>query len=1072
MPTGKSIKIYPEREYLKPTAVLFRNFGRPVYCLLMLFILVLPFSSPLHSQPLSFRHLTVDNGLSQNSVYAILEDHQGFMWFGTADGLNRYDGYQFKTYKSYARDSSTLSNNTIRALCEDRSGTIWVGTDKGLNRYDRLTDTFVRYTSDNRVPFPVGSGYLETLFGDSHDNLWIGTGMSIVCYDSSRSHCKKFTAASGVKEYLRLTSLAEEQDGTVWIGTTAGLTRYNPQQGTLDRIRLPHGSSSNGEDPAIYIISYDSQDSSLWLCAQRLGIIHYHPRSGSLQLLAFNKKTERSLLENPIASVGEDAGEGILIGSVDEGLFAFDKKTHLFTQYKNDQQDPSSLSFNIVRAMARDRSGALWIGTDGAGVNIANPRTNRFVHVQHDPRNPNSLPGNFLKAIYEDGQGSLWVGTIGHGLAEYDSKTKKWTKYLHNRKNRSSLASNVVFAIQGDRNGNLWVGTDSCLMKLDKKRKAFKRIMFADLPSSPENHINKIYEDREGMLWIGTLGHLRIIDPRTGTERHLGIAAPGIAHVGSVMSICEDNGTGVWIATLGDGVYHYDRTLRTLTRHKTEINNANSLTNNFVRAAHCDKSGIVWFATEEGLARFDPAAGRFTAYTERDGLPSDFLYGILEDQSGNLWISTNNGVSKFTEKNPHGSQFRNYRVSDGLQAKEFNTGAYWRNARGEMFFGGVNGYNKFQPDSIGINQHPPRVVITDLYSSDRQIANEGSIDKKKDFRLSYRDNEIMIGFVALEYVQPIENRYAYMLEGEDPDWIQSGTQRFARYTNLRPGEYLFRVKACNNDGTWNEQGAFVRLTIVPPFWMTPWFLVLAFIAGISGIAGSVRYLELRKIKRRMEALEAQHALDRERARISQDMHDEVGSTLTRIAILGELAQRNIREPEETKLQLEKISEMSRHVIDSLGEIVWALNPKNDTLDNLLAYTRQYVAEFFEITPVRCVLEFPDAVQPIPLSAEFRRNIFLTVKEAVHNVVRHANAAEVCVTCSMAGITLSVSVKDNGNGFSSAETGELGNGLANMRKRIEDIGGRIAILSAPGSGTSVSFQVDLPRETPDAHRGTP
>ncbi len=1050
----------------------YRSFRTLLHCLLLLATLLFPSPTSLQSRPLSFHHLTVDNGLSQNSVYAILEDHQGFIWFGTADGLNRYDGYQFKTYKSYARDSSTISNNTIRALYEDRSGTIWVGTDKGLNRYDRQTDSFVRCSSDNRIPFQVGSGYLETLSGDSHDNLWIGTGVSIVRYDSSRSHCLTFTATIGEAEYFRLTSLAEEPNGTLWIGTTAGLTRYNQQQGTLDRIQLRHTVSPNGKAAAVFVISYNVNDSTLWLCAQRTGIIHYNPLSGSTQFYSFNKKTERSLFQNPIASVGEDAAGGILIGSVDDGLFTFDKKKHLFAQYKNDQQDPYSLSFNIIRAITRDASGTLWIGTDGAGVNVANPRVNQFVHVQHDPKNPNSLSGNFLKAIYEDARGTLWIGTVGHGLNSYDCRARKWTRYIHNKRNRSSIASNVVFAVQGDRYDNLWVGTDSCLMKFDKKGGPFKRIVFADAPASPENHINKIYEDREGMLWIGTQGLLKIVDPRTGIVRTLDIATPGGARVGTVMSICEDNDAGVWIATLGDGVYNYNRKLRTLTRYRRELNNANSLTNNFVRAMYCDKSGIVWFATEEGLDRFDPSTQRFTAYTERDGLPSDFLYGILADRGGNLWISTNSGLSKFTENNPHGMQFRNYRVSDGLQAKEFNTGAYWKNARGEMFFGGVNGYNKFQPDSIGINQHPPRVVISDLYSSDRQIANEGSIDKKKDFRLSYRENEFVIGFVALEYLQAAENRYAYMLEGEDPDWVLAGTQRFARYTNLRPGEYVFRVKACNNDGIWNEQGASIRLTIVPPFWMTPWFLVLCFMGGISSIAGGVRYLELRKIKRRMDALEAQHALDRERARISQDMHDEVGSTLTRIAILGELAQRNIGQPNETKLQLEKISEMSRHVIDSLGEIVWALNPKNDTLDNLLAYTRQYVAEFFEITPVHCLLEFPDSVQPIPLSAEFRRNIFLTVKESVHNIVRHADAAEVCVLCSVAGTTLSITVKDNGKGFSSLMPAQRGNGLVNMRKRIEDIGGRVTILSTPGAGTSVSFQVNLPRENPDAHRSGP
>ena len=304
----------------------------------------------------------------------------------------------------------------------------------------------------------------------------------------------------------------------------------------------------------------------------------------------------------------------------------------------------------------------------------------------------------------------------------------------------------------------------------------------------------------------------------------------------------------------------------------------------------------------------------------------------------------------------------------------------------------------------------------------------------------YRDNEIRIDFAALDYTQPGENKYAYKLIGLDHEWVEAGPQRYARYTNLEPGEYTFLVKAANNDGVWNDRGASLRIAIVPPFWMTSWFLSLTFFAAVSAVGRGVRYLELRKMKRQMQMLEAERALDRERSRISQDMHDEVGSTLTRIAILGELAQRNIARQEETKVQLQKISEMSRDVIDNLGEIVWALNPKNDTLDNLLAYTRQYVAEYLEVTPLRCTLDFPEQPPRFPSPPKRGGIFFLTVKEAVHNIVKHANATDVCVQCTMAGTRLCITIKDNGRGFSSAAESRGGNGLTNMKKRIDDIDG--------------------------------
>jgi len=1023
------------------------------------------------NQPLLFEHRTVDDGLSQNSVNAILEDHEGFLWFGTADGLNMYDGYQFKTYKSYSRDSMTLSSVTVRTLYEDRSGTLWIGTAKGLNRFNRKTETITRYSSNENVPDNVKAGSIEMLRGDSRGNLWIVTGGELICCDSSRSGFRFYAETGPFVSHRKaniFTNILEDSRGILWVGTNEGLKRCNRIDGHLEHVDGPWNVPLENGSLKVFPVLED-KDSVLWFCAERIGIIRYDPRTGTSTTLSYQETNVQGLANRAIVTtVGEKSGR-IWIGTADSGLYIYDPATHLFAHYANDMRDPYSLSFNIVHAIVIDQAGTFWIGTDGAGVNIMNPHKNHFTHVKHDLNNQNSLAGNFLKALYEDSHGILWVGTVGHGLNAYNPKTGRWKKYLHNGRDKSSIASNVVLAICEDRYGFLWIGTDSCLMKFDRKKEKFKRFALhaADIAPVFQNHINRIYMDREGMVWVGTQAHIRLIDPKTDVVKPAGYQSekPGDTYGWDAVSMCEDNENNMWIATLGSGVCKFERKKKLFTRYCKNNTSANSLSNDFVRAIYCDPSGILWLGTEEGLNRFDPSTETFAVYTERDGLPSNLIYGILSDSQSNLWISTNNGISKFTEHGQRGTQFRNYGIADGLQAKEFNTGAYWKNMRGEMYFGGVNGFNKFQPDSVWINRRPPPVVITNLSVYGRNILSEGAIEENKAVQLSYKDNEISINFVALDYTQPEENRYAYKLNGVDHEWVQAGNQRFARYTNLEPGEYVFVVKACNSDGVWNELGASMKITVVPPFWMTSWFLSLAFISAVSAVGGGVRYLEMRKIRRRMQNLEAEHTLDRERTRISQDMHDEVGSTLTRIAILGELAQRSIGSQEETKAQFQKISEMSRHVIDNLGEIVWALNPKNDTLDNLLAYTRQYVAEYTEITTLHCAFDFPDTVPPIPLSAETRRNIFLTVKEAVHNIVKHAGASEICIQCQLADSRLRININDNGKGFSLAGNSKPGNGLTNMRKRIDDINGKITIRSIPSSGTTIGFEVKLPAQEP-------
>jgi len=425
---------------------------------------------------------------------------------------------------------------------------------------------------------------------------------------------------------------------------------------------------------------------------------------------------------------------------------------------------------------------------------------------------------------------------------------------------------------------------------------------------------------------------------------------------------------------------------------------------------------------------------------------------VLGDESGNLWLSTNRGLSRFDLL---AQKFRNYDLSDGLQSYEFNTGAFHRSQRtGEMFFGGINGVNAFYPDSVKDSDYLAPVVLTDFKKFDLPAQLEEEIGEIAEIKLAYEEDVFSFEFAALDFTRPEKNQYAYMMEGFEKDWVYCGTRRFARYTNLDPGAYTFRVKGTNHDGVWNEAGAAVKITIVPPFWMTWWFRILSALLMLGIVAGAAKHLAAAKLKKRVEELERQHALERERGRISKDMHDEIGASLTKMAILCEITSKDFADPARLQSSLQKISDTARATIDSMSEIIWALNPQNNALDNLAAYLRKYTADFFDKTPVQCRLDFPEAVPSHALSSEFRRHIFMVVKEATHNIVKHARATEAEMKFLSHDHTLEILIQDNGRGFYPNEVSSEGNGLRNMSKRMAEVGGKFEIASQPEGGTRV------------------
>ncbi len=824
-----------------------------------------------------FQHITINDGLSQNTVNCILQDSKGFMWFGTNDGLNRYDGYNYKVYKFDAEDVNSLSNNYIHSIIMDRSGIIWIGTyGGGLNRFDREKEQFVRYQVDPDNLNSLSNNFIYSVFEDHLGALWIGTldGLNKLIPSEEEGTPPTFIHyRNDLKNPKSLScdivvSVYEDQSGDLWIGTWgSGLNRFDRH--TEEFIHYQH----NPNDPfslshnRIWSINED-RTGSLWIATDGGGLNRFDKQTEKFHRYQNDPDDPNSLNCDVVVTIYKNRSGCFWIGTDGGGLNYFDLKTEQFIHYENNLTDPNSLSHNVVRSIWEDKFGILWIGTLG-GLDKFDPDKVQFAHYQKEPGNSNSLSHNEIRAIYEDKENVLWIGTDGGGLNCLDRKTGQFIHYRHDPSNSCSLSDDVVLSIYKDRSDVLWLGTYmGGLNRFDQKTKRF--IHYQNDPDNPnsisDNFVRCIYEDRSGVLWIGisTNGGLNRFNQKTQKfirYLHDPNKPHSLSHNG-VSTLYEDRLDRFWVGTFGGGLNRFDRKKKQFIHFKNDPNDSNSLSDNRVYSIHEDSSGVLWIGTGGGLNRFDPEKRTFQHYKVKDGLPNDVIYGILEDDHGNLWLSTNNGLSKF---NPITETFKNYNIDDGLQSNGFYLGAYYKTRKEEMVFGGINGFNIFYPDSIKDNLHAPPVVITDFQifnksvpigeKEDRSAILKKSITETKEIELSYKNKVISFEFAALHYASPDKNEYAYMMQGFEKDWNYVGNRRFASYTNLPPGDFIFWVKASNNDGIWNEEGISLRITIAPPFWKTWWFLTLGIVLLI-GFTFSIYRVRVQSIQKRNRELEA------------------------------------------------------------------------------------------------------------------------------------------------------------------------------------------------------------------------
>jgi serine phosphatase RsbU (regulator of sigma subunit)/ligand-binding sensor domain-containing protein len=795
-----------------------------------------------------FEHLSVKQGLSQADVNCILQDSKGFIWFGTQDGLNRYDGYGFRVFKHDPGDPNSLDESWIVSIGETPDGTLWIGTvgnPRSLNRFDRLTETFSRVSLDS-----------ATLKGER---------------------------ISAVRPSY------EDSFGEIWSGTLGnGLTRRNPRTGGIITYRHDPANPSSIADDRVYSVVGDHMG-EIWLGTHE-GLDRFDRNSGTFIHYVHDEKNQGSLSDSWVWPILEDRRRVLWVGTVRGGLNRFDRASERFVRFRHEESDPKSLSNDRLYSLYQDGSGLIWVGTAEHGVDRFNPELGAFSHYVHSPSNPASLINNDVVSAFVTRSGIPWIGTRG-GLERLNRSTETFTHFTHDVRDPHSITDNTVECMAEDRSGFLWIGTFAGgLDRFDPHSGQFTH--FRHDPSNPkslsDNRVYALCDDRSGVLWAGTYGGgLNSFDRASGAFRCYAHndSIPGSLGAPGVFALCEDHEGVLWVGTFGGGMDRFDRESGTFTHFRHLEADPGSLSDDVVACIHEDRAGTLWVGTAGGLNRLDRATRKFKRYTQKEGLPNDVIFGILEDDRGNLWMSTNRGLSQF---DPRREIFRNYDDNDGLQGNEFNQGAYGIDPRtGEMYFGGGNGFNLFQPDSVRGNPYVPPVVFSSFtrYNNDDKEGKpieERGINAKPEIVLSYKDNVAIFEFAALNYYNTFKNQYAYRLEGYNDNWIQLGTDHRATFTNLDGGRYTLRVRGSNNDGVWNDDGASLRLTVMPPWWRTKWaygtyavlFLVALYLIRRFEINRQAQKTQVRESNLRARAAEAEkRALQAENERQTKELED-------------------------------------------------------------------------------------------------------------------------------------------------------------------------------------------------------
>ncbi|MBP1703782.1 MAG: signal transduction histidine kinase, partial [Chloroflexi bacterium] len=1009
----------------------------------------------------------------------------------------KYDGYNFTIF-ILESENDVLFSNYVTGLYQDRSSDLWISTNTDLVRRDYQNGKLNHYKADPTNPHSLAPGRINAISEDSTGTLWIGTNGGLNRYDPAPETFTRFLQDQAV------LSIYADQRGGTWLGTASGLWYYGPgsieQQNPVHYQHDPADPTSLSND--IVIAIHEDTQGFIWVGTQYAGLNRLDDSTGKFTRYPANPDDPTSLSSNWINAILEDESGWLWIGT-NHGLNLLNRITGRFFQYHFDPDDAHSLSSEEVRDIYQDRSGVVWVATTG-GICKLNETASRFTHYQQGsnqlspaaaapPGNLPDLSDNLITSIYQDSHDILWIGTSLGGLNRLDRSTGSVTVYRHDPADSTSLSNGEVFAISEDRTGMLWIATSSGLDRFDAQTGTF----IAEEEFQGQT-VSAIVEDQQGGMWVGTWGGLLRREP--GASHFTDIPGfGGLSALDRVQEIYPDRNGAVWISTQNYGLFRMDpgeensESTPSVIHFSQDADDPRSPGVSPVMSFYEDDQGTLWMGSvDDGLVRFDRETQTFSHYLPSTGI-AKYVSCIQGDSQGLLWMGTALGLARF---DPHSETFSYFDARDGLEVGEGLR--CFQNKQGEMFFGSLQGLNTFFPEQIQDNPNVPEVVITSVNQNNQALRTD--LLPNEQIKLTYRENYLSFDFAALDYTAPAKNQYAYKMEGLEADWIEAGTRRHADYPDLKPGTYTFRVKASNNSGVWNEQGAAMRITITPPFWQTWWFYGLLGVA-LLGVASGGVWLRFKGVEARSRDLEMQvaertHALEQktqelqelaekskdlavldERNRLARELHDAVTQTLFSASLVAEaLPATWERDPQEGRGLLKELRSLSRGALAEMRTLLLELRPAALLETSLTDLLRQLgeAASGREGIPVAVKVEGQDSEFIPPLPQDVRIAFYRITQEALNNVVKHARAHHVtvqlyyqvkCPSSSLyisgdegsdqSGLRVLLSIHDDGRGFDPTQVPQNRMGLGIMQERAKAIGAIITVESQPGYGTHIT-----------------
>jgi len=809
---------------------------------------------------LVFKHISLEDGLSQSAPSCILQDKDGFMWFGTQSGLNRYDGRTFTYYKKDLKNDNSLSDNYVYSITEDKSENIWIATQFGLNKLNKKTGRFTRYLHNPSKPESISEGRVYGVYVDRFGFVWVKTNNALNKLDTAT---QKFTHYEHYYDRFanvvanRPIPILEDDDGNIWAGTNDGLNLFNKQFEQFQRFQYDEKNLNSISNNIINAICFDKKG-NLWIGTNQ-GLNKFNLKRKTFTRFYNNPKDPNSISGNNVTAIFMDY-KGFLWFGTTTGLNKYNESNNKFIRYIGSNDNPDGLNNSNILAIYQDFSKNLWIGTFGGGLNKFDMKSNKF-QVYRRSKGANSIPlsENNIYSIYvEDNNKTIWIGTLGGGINIYNRETGLVEYINKNTSPERRILNDDIHALFKDSNGMLWIGTKIGISIYNKSTKQTLKLSdYIKKDLSITTRVNAIFEDKNKNVWIGTVDQgLFMVNiqnynikaftskkNKNETINHNSLASTGI------YSIIEDKNGYIWIGT-DNGLNKYDPYNDKFSTYRNNPNDQNSISGDVIIEVFEAKDETIWIGTTTGLNKYNKNKNNFTYYTEKDGLPEETVYDIEEDAKGNLWFSTNRGIARFDVKK---NIFRSFKIGDGLQSLEFNNGTSFKTNKGELFFGGINGFNSFYPDSMSENYNIPPIVITSIEKINNLGKQEIYKEGKNTYLLTYKDHTITIEFAALEYTDPMSNNYAYMMEGLKDEWFDCGNRNAATFSNLPPGEYKFKVKGSNNDLVWNDRGIEINIIVKPPFWSSIWAYTFYGII-IFSIIFSIIKMRTRKLRNANEIL--------------------------------------------------------------------------------------------------------------------------------------------------------------------------------------------------------------------------